>query len=483
MTMIVRFALLGALAVGSAACDGFSRAVTSHTDILARAAGHELTVDQASSMIAPHTQIPNRPEVVEAVANLWVDYTLLATAAAQDSLLRQVNVDVWLRPMMEQQAVHRLRDQVIQVDTTISDDELRAQYEQDGPLEVRARHILMNLPSEATQAQRDSVLARMQQVRERAVGGEDFAALATEFGQDGTAAQGGDLGFFGRGEMLAPFEQAAFSTAEGDVSDVVETVAGFHIIKVEERRLPDFEEIKDSFRTEVANRRLYDATTAYIDDLTEPRKIQVQDGAVENAKAIALKPDMNLRGRAASRPLVRYEGGAFTAASFLDMARTWDPGQRGQFGAAADTDVQRILEQLTRDQILVQEAVREGLEPSPAEQDTMRLQVRSQLAAAARAAGLTSIQPQDGETMYQAIDRKVRGYLDAIMRGEQNAIPLGVIGFALREQYGGEIFDRSFGSVVTRVEQSRPATSPPGPIDSPAPLPVPVPDTTATTGG
>lgn len=298
MTRIARLALVGVVTSTAVACDGFARAVTSHTDVLARAAGHELAVDQAASLIAPHTGIPAQPQVVEAIANLWVDYTLLATAAAQDSLLRNVDVDLYLRPMLDQQAVLRLRDEVIEVDTVISDDQLLAQYEEEGPVQVNARHILLRLPADATQEQRDSVRAEIDGLREQAVGDTDFAELAREHSQDGTAQQGGDLGSFTRGEMMAPIEEAALATPVGEISDVVESIHGYHIVKVEQRELPDFEAVKDTFRQQVVNRRRQEATETYVENLTEPRQLEVQEGAVENAKAMALKPNMNLRGRA-----------------------------------------------------------------------------------------------------------------------------------------------------------------------------------------
>jgi hypothetical protein len=475
--ILARAALLGAVAFATPACDNFAQAVTSHTDVLARAAGHELTVEQAAALVAPHERIPAQPNVVDAVANLWVDYTLLATAVSRDSTLRNVNVDLFLRGPMQQQMVNKLRDDVIKVDSVISDEELRAEWEREQPgLEVRARHILMRVPTEATPAQRDSVTALMRQIRERAVKGEDFAALAREHSQDGSAQQGGDLGFFGKDSQMAPpFRDAALALQPGQISDIVTTVFGLHLIKVEERKNPSFDEMKDAFRAQTVQRRVAKAEEDYIKGLTDPLEIEVQEGAVQNAKEMANRPATSLRGRAASRALVRYEGGSLSANELLSEMRRWEPGVRGQMATAPDDQVKQVLEQMARNEILVEEAERKGHEMSEAEMDTARLQVQQQLATAARMVGLTDIQPQDGETMHQAIERKVNAYLTAIMTNEQQIIPLGVIGFALREQFGGEVFDRAVDSVVVKIAQTRPPAPPPAP-----PQPTPPPADTGT---
>lgn len=111
----------------------------------------------------------------------------------------------------------------------ITDEEIQEYYEEnkallDTPEMVRASHILVETREEA-----EEVLAKLDQ-------GEEFADLAKEYSLDGSAQAGGDLGYFPREVMVSEFEDAAFSTEVGEVSDVVETLYGFHIIYVTDKK-------------------------------------------------------------------------------------------------------------------------------------------------------------------------------------------------------------------------------------------------------
>jgi len=455
------------------ACDGLGQAMTAHTDVVARAAGHELTVDEAAGLLRLNPRLPAQPEVVEALANLWVDYILLATAASEDSTLRSIDITPLIQHEIDQAIVLKLRDQVIQVDTSFTDEELRALFEREQPgLQVRARHILLRLPPDATPAQRDSVQALARDLQQRAASGADFAALATEYSQDpGSARQGGDLGLFTRGQMVPPFEEAAFALQVGEVSDVVETPFGFHIIKVEERHLPDFEQVKEAFRQQAQVTVQLEAEEAYIKNLTEPLGIEVQDDAYEVSRELARRPEMKLSPRAAGRALVSYKGGSLTAGELQVVMRRFDVSQRSTVLQFPDERLADMLRALTQNEILIQEARRNGHDLTREERDSLESQAYGRLAAITGAAGFRDIRPREGETQAQAVERVTHELLEGIVKGERSALPLGALGYAMREQYGGATFDRTFPRVAAIVAATRPMNMGQPLVPQPQPVP------------
>ena len=108
------------------------------------------------------------------------------------------------------------------------------QEEYKEPKKVRARHILFPIGQEAKTAELQEVLEQAKQVLALARTGEDFSELARKYSKDSTAPRGGDLGYFSRNDMVKPFADSAFSLQQGEISDLVRTRFGLHIIKVED---------------------------------------------------------------------------------------------------------------------------------------------------------------------------------------------------------------------------------------------------------
>lgn len=122
----------------------------------------------------------------------------------------------------------------------VSDADVKQYYdahldEYAKPEQVHAQHILLKIAPDAGDEFKAEVRKKAEEVLAKVKAGEDFAALAKQYSEDSTAAQGGDLGTFGRGKMVQSFEEAAFALEPGATSDIVESPFGLHIIKVESK--------------------------------------------------------------------------------------------------------------------------------------------------------------------------------------------------------------------------------------------------------
>lgn len=135
----------------------------------------------------------------------------------------------------------------------ITDDQVQEYYDRNKNThfdagEVHARHILFLVPTGAPETAWEDARKKAEAAATRARAGEDFVKLAAELSQDrGSAAQGGDLGFFGRGQLDPEFEAAAFALKEGETSAPVKSVYGYHVIK-READVPPFDEQKDAIK-------------------------------------------------------------------------------------------------------------------------------------------------------------------------------------------------------------------------------------------
>jgi peptidyl-prolyl cis-trans isomerase D len=139
----------------------------------------------------------------------------------------------------------------------VSEDDIRQYYDENTEKyhqeqEVRARHILFSVKEDAPESEVAKVKADAESVLAEAKKGTDFALLAGKYSKDeATAKNGGDLGYFGRDSMVQPFSDAVFSMKPGDLSDLVRTPYGFHIIKVEDVK-PESTRSFDQARTEIS---------------------------------------------------------------------------------------------------------------------------------------------------------------------------------------------------------------------------------------
>ncbi len=138
-------------------------------------------------------------------------------------------------------AIAYLVNTKIAPDIKVSDEEIKKFYDQNPDKfrqgeQVRASHILIGVDSTAAPEVKKAAREKAEKLHKELVNGADFAKLARENSTCPSAKQGGDLGYFGKGRMVPPFEQAAFALQPGGLSDVVETSFGYHIIKLVDRK-------------------------------------------------------------------------------------------------------------------------------------------------------------------------------------------------------------------------------------------------------
>jgi peptidyl-prolyl cis-trans isomerase C len=135
--------------------------------------------------------------------------------------------------------VQTLVEERIAAEINVTDEEVEA-FRQENPElfmredKIHSRHILFLVDRDADRDEREAVRRKAVVAHARAVSGENFAALAVELSEGPNAARGGDLGFTARGQMMEAFDEAVWALEAGEISEVVETPVGFHVIKVEE---------------------------------------------------------------------------------------------------------------------------------------------------------------------------------------------------------------------------------------------------------
>lgn len=134
---------------------------------------------------------------------------------------------------------------------TVSEEDARKFYDQNPdkftrPEAIKASHILLGVDQKATAEEKKAAREKAEKLRKELAGGADFAALAKGNSTCPSSQQGGDLGYFGKGQMVPAFEQAALALKPGEISDVVETQFGYHIIKLTEKKAAEKVEFKEA---------------------------------------------------------------------------------------------------------------------------------------------------------------------------------------------------------------------------------------------
>lgn len=206
---------------------------------------------------------------------LMIDMRVMANAARAENMQNSEEFQRRQR-YLEDRTLRRtyLADKV---NTVITEENVRTEYDAfvasfTPQEEVRARHILVTDEEDA------------KSIRAEIENGKPFEVAAMENSIDGSAQNGGDLGYFGRGQMVPPFEEAAFALETGAISEPVQSQFGWHLIKLEDKRdsaPPPFEQVANQLQQKVFADRFNDVTAA----LKAEANVEFADEAVADAIA------------------------------------------------------------------------------------------------------------------------------------------------------------------------------------------------------
>ena len=199
--------------------------------------------------------------------------------------------------------------------------------------------------------------------------------------------------------MVAPFEEAVLALQPGEISEVVETPMGLHIIRLEERRFRAFEEAATLYRSQVQARTVQEAESAFVASLYDRAAPMIVEGAIEIVRELAENPSSSLSGRATRRPVIEWDGGSVSVGDMKTLIQLESPTLPMQLSESSDDQLMEFLRSLARRDLLIREAESEGLRPARDSVEAMIKEAGSQLRNAARVLGFLDLDQAPGEAL------------------------------------------------------------------------------------
>src|SRR5439155_8892630 len=258
-------------------------------------------------------------ETARIVTDLWTNYELLGTAAAHnDSLADPKLIDEAALGVMANARLRRFMESVAK--SFKSDSASEATYNQAAGGLLVARHILFPVTGGATQQQRDSVRRKAEGMRTQLTSA-NFESMAKKYsGDPGSAQRGGNLGAFRRGEMVKPFSDAVAALRPGQISPLVETQYGYHIIL-----RPSYVMAKSDYDAAFGQSSAQRAESVYIARIDQEMNITPKANAPALAKAAARELPEH---RDDNTEIATFKGGDLTVGRFVKWIESYPPQMR-----------------------------------------------------------------------------------------------------------------------------------------------------------
>ena len=446
--------VLAVSATTLAACDGLKEALTAHVDVVAKAGTQELSVVRLGDLLGKaKLQIPINKDVAMLLArDLWVPYQLLAHAAATgDSLTDTKAIDASAAGMLENARLNRFMESVAA--RMPSDSGTEASYAAAKGDLYSARHILFKFPDNATPVQKDSVKKLATGVAPK-VNNANFADMAKKYSADNSKDKGGDLGVFPRGMMVKPFGDALAALKPGQISPLVETQFGFHIIQRNE-----WDHAKVEFLAQAGGRSKQVAESAYIAQAQAGAKVALKADAATTMKDVAKDP---LGHRNDKTVLATYTGGSLTAGrlALVLLANPQSARLAQQIQGAPDTLVAQYVTNMAQRDVLLRRADSAKVAVTPEELAALHKDFAAVVAQTWAAMGIDPKMLQDSAKTKDARGRlaaaRVEAFLDKIMAGEAQPVPIpSPLQIVLMNKFDAKVNAAGIDRAVERASKLR----------------------------
>lgn len=250
---------------------------TMQQDILERLIEQQLLFQESRKQ---NIRIPDS-EVADHLAKLKTRFpsTEAFDKALKDMKISEADLNVKTRQGL---AIQKLIKTEVEDKVVVSDDEAHKFYTSHPeyfkqPEQVKASHILIKVDAQADQAKQAAAKKKIEDIQQKLKQGADFGALAKKYSQGPSSVRGGDLGFFSRGQMVKPFEDAAFAMKTGQVSDIVKTRFGYHLIKVTEKKAAGstpYKDVKAKIISFLKQQKTNAGIQKYVETLKKSAKIK-----------------------------------------------------------------------------------------------------------------------------------------------------------------------------------------------------------------
>jgi hypothetical protein len=446
--------LIAVVAAGFAlaACEGFKEALTAHVDVAARAENQELSVERLAELIG-NTDFPISTEFARTVSGLWVDYQLLGhAAAAGDSLKDTTRLDKVLWPMIAEARVNAFHDQMQAAAPKHDSAANEARYGQGEVL--AARHILFRTTPTMSAQQKDSVRRRAEATRAR-VTSANFAQIAGQTNDDATAKQqGGNLGLFPRGAMLKEFEQAVLGLQPGQISPLVETQFGYHII----RRTP-FSEVRGEIGSALERRATQVTDSTFVAKLETGAEVELRENAATVARAVVADLDGHREDKTV---LATTKIGNFTAEKFGRWVRIFPQRQQVQqvIAQAPDSIVRQFVKNMVRNELILHAADSAKVTMNPQQLGQLRATFAQVVGQAWTQLGVAPTQLADSAKTEQERERvaagRIESYVDRLLSNQAQFVPVPTeVSELLRDTYDWKIANAGVERALERARRIR----------------------------